>query len=334
MGGRKLTRKRVAQLVVLLLCWLAWYLCAPELKKVDTHIKSALDTFEFFEDTRISKSGIAEDKSSPDVVRVCTWNVRNYSVAGRRINGKYVQALKPDFEKKALREGIRKINADVLLIQEMGDIQFLRELRSDLSREGIDYNYIAVTRYDAPSRLAIMSKIKPSNIMDCCDIKFKFKGDNRYSPRGVLGFTFDTQGVRWHAFSVHLKSAQGGRKSDENFFPFRAAEMKAIDARVFSETKGGKYVIIGGDYNQEPTSALLKKLRKLKLSLVEQRDAQGRSVTYFWAKKNVYFRYDFFLASSEMSKFIKKPASIFDTGFIPSDHRPVFVDLDFLSNSN
>ncbi len=329
-----MTSKRVAQLALLLLCWLAWYVFSPELENVDSNVKSALETFEFFESSDKFKGDVVKKKASPDVVRVCAWNVRNYSVAGRRIDGRYVQAPKPESEKKALRAGIREINPDVLLIQEMGDIQFLRELRSDLAREGVDYNYIAVTRYDSPSRLAIMSKIRPSKIMDCCDIKFKFRGDNRYSPRGVLGFTFDTLGVCWHAFAIHLKSAQGGRKSDENFFPFRAAEMKAIDSRVFTETKGGKFVIMGGDFNQEPTSTLLNKLTKLRLELLEQRDAQGRAVTYFWSKRNVYFRYDFFLTSRDMSKYIKKPAIVFDTGFIPSDHRPVYVDLDFRSASN
>lgn len=89
-----------------------------------------------------------------------------------------MQSPKPEAEKTALRKSLAAINADVLLIDEMGDAAFLRELRDDLAKfEGLVYEYTATTRYDSPSRVAIMSRIKPEKFVDCCDIKFEFKGD-------------------------------------------------------------------------------------------------------------------------------------------------------------
>ena len=44
----------------------------------------------------VRTSSVAEGR-----VRVCTWNVRNYSVAGRKTGGKYVQSPKPEAEKTA-----------------------------------------------------------------------------------------------------------------------------------------------------------------------------------------------------------------------------------------
>lgn len=111
----------------------------------------------------------------------------------------------------------------------MGDIAFLSELRDDLSKDGLRYDFIATTRYDSPSRLAIMSRIRPLKFVDCCDIKFEFKGDNRFSPRGTLGAKFSVEGVECTLLAVHLKSAQGARKSDEKFIPFCFAELRAID---------------------------------------------------------------------------------------------------------
>ncbi len=321
-GRSKFGKKRLFQFIIIVFCWVLWSLFSPE-SVDDFKGKSESSFVDFYEEST------ALEKSSPDIIRVCTWNVRNYSVAGRRVDGKYVQAPKPESEKLVLRKILKDINADVLLIQEMGDMEFLRELRSDLNREGLSYSYIAVTRYDSPSRLAIMSKIKPSNIIDCCDIKFPFKGDNRFSPRGVLGFEFDSYGTRWYAFSIHLKSSQGARKSDKNFFPFRAAEMKAIDSRIFKETKGNNNIIIGGDFNQEPAKMLLDSMKKLKLSPLAQFDDKGESHTYFWSRKNVYYKYDFFLSSNFMANFVEKNATIFNSGFTASDHRPVHVDLDF-----
>lgn len=314
---RKLSPKRAVQAAVLLALWVLWALFAPDTERQLG--KSA----EVFDDVP------ARESAETGKVRVCTWNVRNYSVAGRRVDGKYIHAPKPEAEKTALRRALVAINADVVLIDEMGDIEFLRELRNDLAKDGLVYNYISTTRYDSPSRLAMLSRIKPNKFFDCCDIKFPFRGDNRYSPRGTHGAQFETLGTTWHAFAVHLKSPQGARKSDENFIPFRFAELRAIDARIVSEIGKKRNVIVAGDFNQEPSQALLRNLKKLKLELLEQSDSAGMAHTYVWTKKNAAFRYDFFLVSPQMREFVSGKAGVFRGINGASDHYPVYVDLDF-----
>ena len=313
----KFTPKTSAQLLVLALLWILWALFSSP--SGDGKNSSSADP----------TTPLQTYAASPDSVRVCTWNVRNYSVAGRRINGKYVQSPKPEAEKKALRKMLLKINADVLLLEEMGDIAFLSELRDDLSKDGLRYDFIATTRYDSPSRLAIMSRIRPLKFVDCCDIKFEFKGDNRFSPRGTLGAKFSVEGVEWYAFAVHLKSAQGARKSDEKFIPFRFAELRAIDRRIAEEIGGCKNVLLAGDFNQEPSAALLRNLKNLRLRLVGQSDAKGLPFTYYWAKKDVFFKYDYFLASENIEPRIKSQAAVLDVEGDASDHRPVYIDLNF-----
>ena len=320
---RKPTPKRVAQFAAVVLLWVLWSLFSPDFEGGQPADQSApIPPSE----VPVRTSSVADGK-----VRVCTWNVRNYSVAGRKIDGKYVQSPKPESEKTALRKSLAAINADVLLIDEMGDAAFLRELRDDLAKfEGLVYEYIATTRYDSPSRVAIMSRIKPEKFVDCCDIKFEFKGDNRFSPRGTLGARFNVRGVEWYAFAVHLKSPLGARKSDEKFTPFRFAELRAISARIKKETGNSKNVIVAGDFNQEPSPALLRNIRRM--VLVPQSDEDGREYTYFWAKKNVFYRYDFFLFSKPMLGFLSGDAAVWRHGGSASDHRPVYVDLDFSKN--
>lgn len=320
---RKPSPKRAAQFAAVVLLWVLWSLFSPDFDGGQPADQPApIPPSE----VPVRTSSVAEGR-----VRVCTWNVRNYSVAGRKIGGKYVQSPKPEAEKTALRKSLAAINADVLLIDEMGDAAFLRELRDDLAKfEGLVYEYTATTRYDSPSRVAIMSRIKPEKFVDCCDIKFEFKGDNRFSPRGTLGACFDVRGVKWYAFAVHLKSPLGARKSDEKFTPFRFAELRAISARIKSETGGCKNVIVAGDFNQEPSDALLRNIRGM--VLVPQSDDDGREYTYFWSKKNIFYRYDFFLFSKPMLPFLSGAAAVWKRGGDASDHRPVYVDLDFSKN--
>lgn len=317
LAGRSLRGKNAAlRIAVVAIIWILWAIFSPELRRDDPNVCAYPEP--------------ASAPRDPAAVRVCSWNVRNYNVSGRQVGGKYVQAPKPESEKEALRKILKRINADVLLIEEMGDIAFLRELRDDLARgENLSYPYIAVTRYDSPSRLAIMSKIKPAKVLDCCDIKFPFRGDTRYSPRGALGFGFDTAGVRWYAFAIHLKSALGARKSDENFAPFRAAEAAAIDSRIADETRGCEFVIVGGDFNQEPSNYILKRFVKTRLRIGDLFDKHGQSHTYFWKKKGEYFRYDYFLATEKIWD-ISRGGEVYDAGFFASDHRPIYVDLDFV----
>lgn len=320
---RKPSPKRAAQFAAVVLLWVLWTLFSPDFEGGQPADQPAPIPQS---EVPVRTSSVAEGR-----VRVCTWNVRNYSVAGRKIGGKYVQSPKPEAEKTALRKSLAAINADVVLIDEMGDAAFLRELRDDLAKfEGLVYEYIATTRYDSPSRVAIMSRIKPEKFVDCCDIKFEFKGDNRFSPRGTLGACFNVGGVEWYAFAVHLKSPLGARKSDEKFTPFRFAELRAISARIKKETDGCKNIIVAGDFNQEPSPALLRNIRGM--VLVPQADEDGREYTYFWAKKNVFYRYDFFLFSKRMSKFLSGDATVWRYGGDASDHRPVYVDLDFTKN--
>ena len=54
---------------------------------------------------------------------------------------------------------IRALNADILVLQEMGAQPYLDELQHDLKSEGLDYPYAALaTAADADRHVALLSK--------------------------------------------------------------------------------------------------------------------------------------------------------------------------------
>lgn len=72
-----------------------------------------------------------------ETLTLATYNVENYGPAKRVTEAGYRKDYpKPEAEKAALRTVLRGINADVLVLQEMGGAVYLEELRRDLKAEG------------------------------------------------------------------------------------------------------------------------------------------------------------------------------------------------------
>lgn len=325
---KKLLRGKLTfgKLIAVLLIWLAWVGVSHFAGNADFGTAPLeLDTIP----AAHAESGITGGK-----IRICSWNVHNYSVANRYVNGKWRQHPKPESEKAALRKTLIQINADVVLIQEMGDEVYLAELRDALAREGLAYPYCATTSHDAYTRVAIMSRLRPKNFYDCSDVSFAFKGEKVFSPRGALGAKFTSSGRTWFAFAIHLKSKSGARKADEEFYPFRFAEVRAIDARV-APAVGGSPVIVAGDFNNEPSSALLRNFKKLELSMLGGGDfASKAAYTYYWKKKDIPYVYDYFLVNQQMRSCAGEPKIInCQSAREASDHLPIVVDLDFAASN-
>src|SRR3954462_10596084 len=80
-----------------------------------------------------------------ETITVATYNIENYGPADRMTEAGFRQNYpKPEAEKASLRRVIRGLNADVLVLQEMGAAPYLEELRRDLKAGGLAYGYWAV----------------------------------------------------------------------------------------------------------------------------------------------------------------------------------------------
>lgn len=313
------------KIAAILIVWLFFALASYFAKSADFGTQtSELDT------VATSQGALKSTAPNKGRVRICSWNVHNYSVANRSIGGKWREHPKPEAEKKALRKTLSEINADIVLIQEIGDEIFLKELRDTLAKEGLFYPFYATTSYNAHTRVAMLSRLAPEKFFDCSNISFKFKRTKVYSPRGTLGAKFKTADKTWYAYCIHLKSKIGTKKADEQFYPFRFAEVRAIDSRIFSISKNAP-AIVAGDFNNEPSKALLRNFSKTGFSMLNGGDfASQNAYTYYWAKKNIPYIYDYFLVNKEMSAYVSEPKIInAKSAKDASDHLPVVVDLNF-----
>lgn len=269
--------------------------------------------------------------TSAQALRVATYNVENYLVCNRMVNGNFKKDYpKPESEKFALRQIIKEVNPDVLAIQEMGDDPMLLELQHDLNSEGLSYEYSTLSQGQDVRHLAILSKIPFSDIQSHDTISIKVDGSPELVRRGLLEVTFNSSDTAWKLFVVHLKSRYSKDNSDPLSEKVRLAEANAIKKLIAQQDT--KDFLITGDFNDGPRSKPLKSLTKANFSThIPGADSNNEIWTYFHKTQGVYSLIDYFLASpSFANKFVNNTAIIYDStkNAYASDHRLLYIDLD------
>ncbi len=275
-------------------------------------------------------------------VRVATLNLENYLVQDRWVEGRWrPDHPKPESEKDAIRRAISEINPDILALQEMGPAPFLLEFKRDLSDDGLDYPHAILLEADDPNRhLAVLSRIKPVEVIRHTDPDFPYEGERLRIKRGLLEVVFpagDREEQTWSLFVVHLKSRWSDVDSDPKSSERRTKEAQAARNRLLERYPEGEGLyLIAGDFNDHRSSAPLRRFLQrgaVEISrMVESYDSRREKWTYHYEKFDVYERVDFFLASRQLFPLIKDGAgTIFDHLYVRqgSDHRPLYIDLDF-----
>ena len=203
-----------------------------------------------------------------ETVRVATYNVHNYLNMDRMVEGYWRKNYpKPEVEKEALRELILRIRPDILALQEIGGIGHLEELQQDLRTQGLVYNYAEMLNGpDEVRHLALLSNIPPKQVLSHDQIDFKYFDARQSVKRGLMEIVFETAGLRWHLFNVHLKSRWTDRKDDPNSAKRRVGEAQAIRdflrERLPPEQVDSRYLITG-DFNDARDSSTLRRFLKV-----------------------------------------------------------------------
>lgn len=273
-----------------------------------------------------------------ETLTIATYNVENYGPANRMTEAGYRKDYpKPEPEKRALRTVIRGMNADVLVLQEMGDASYLDELRRDLKNEGCVYPHAALaSAVDADRRVAIISRRPLRAVTTHTDLQFTYFGGKEPVKRGLLEATVATEAGDVTVFAVHLKSRITERAEDPLSAVRRGGEATAIRDRVltrFPEPATARFVILG-DCNDGKTSralAALQKRGKVEIAeLLRAMDSRGESWTHAFRKDDTYTRVDHVLVSPRLVPAVQDDAArIYDGEGVreASDHRPVLVVL-------
>ncbi len=274
--------------------------------------------------------------AAPATLTVATYNVENYTLANRVADGVYRQDYpKPEAEKAALRAVIRRLNADVLALQEVGGPPYLAELQRDLKGAGLDYPYAAVLEAaDDVRHVAVLARVPLKSVVRHTNLTFKYLGGVATVKRGLLEVRLAVGGSEWTVFVVHLKSKLTERPDDPEAALERAGEAEAVRDRVlqlFPDPASAKFLIVG-DCNEardeRPVRALLARGKTVIAEWLPATDSRGEGWSYFYKKDGSYTRIDHVLVSPGLRPQVVT-ARIEDAPetLQASDHRPLVVTL-------
>lgn len=270
---------------------------------------------------------------------LATYNLENYGAANRMTEAGFRPDYpKPEAQKRALRTVIRGLNADLLVVQEMGGQPHLDELRRDLRAEGFDYPHAALaSAADEDRHLAVLARVPLHRVTTHADLRFAYLGAKAPVKRGVLEVTVSTAAGDVTVFAVHLKSRFTERPDDPASAIRRAGEATAIRDRIlqrFPNPGVARFVVLG-DCNDSRTSralAFLQRRGKTDIAaLLTGGDSRGEVWSHAYRREETYSRVDHILVSPGLVPAVRDGvARVYDGPGVreASDHRPVFVVLD------
>ncbi|CAM2789631.1 endonuclease/exonuclease/phosphatase family protein [Rariglobus hedericola] len=277
--------------------------------------------------------------SQAEPLTVATYNIENYTIADRTVEGVYRKEYpKPEADKAALRAVIRQMNADVLALQEIGGAPFLAELQRDLKHEGVDYPHAVVLEAEDKDRMiAVLSKRPLVQVVRHQDLAFKYLGGVMKVRRGLLEVRVADDKGEVAVFVVHLKSRFTERPDDPGAALQRAGEAVAVRDRVlavFPKPDTARFLIVG-DFNDgrtaRPVRAMLERGETPITTWLPAADERGHVWSHFFRKDDSYSRVDHVLVSAGLlPRVLGGAGRIQDSPEVgkASDHRPVVVVLE------
>jgi endonuclease/exonuclease/phosphatase family metal-dependent hydrolase len=274
-----------------------------------------------------------------ETITIATYNVENYGPAHRMTEAGFRKDYpKPEPEKRALRHVIRGLNADLLVLQEMGGQPYLDELRRDLRSEGVDYPHAALaTAADADRHVAVLSRRPLRRATTHADLEFAYFGAKEAVKRGMVEARIATAAGELAVFAIHLKSRLTERADDPLSAIRRGGEATAIRDRIlrlFPAPASARFLILGdcNDTKSSRAAAALQRRGKTEISvLLTAEDSRGETWTHVYRREETYSRVDHIFASPALQVAVRGGAArIYDGPGVreASDHRPVFVVLE------
>lgn len=273
-----------------------------------------------------------------ETLTIATYNVENYVAADRMTESGFRRDYpKPEIQKHALRQVIRVLNADIVVLQEMGGEPYLEELRRDLVAAGLDYPHRILLQASDPDRhLAVLSKKPFSEVTRHTSLSFPYFDATEITKRGLLELHVASAAGDLTIYGLHLKSRYTDRPDDPRSELRRLGEATVIRDTVlarFPPPDPARFVILG-DFNDDKASKVVKRmLRRGSVTvarLLPVADSRGDTWTHRYRRADSYTRVDHILVSPALHSAVREGrASIYDGPGTSeaSDHRPVVMTL-------
>ena len=275
---------------------------------------------------------------APAALTVVAYNVENYTLADRMVDGVYRAAYpKPEKEKAALRQVIAGISPDILALEEMGPQAYLDDFQRELKQAGQYFPHAVVLEAaDADRHVAVLSKVPFKEVRRHAKVPITYFGQAEVVKRGVLEVIFASADGDFSVFVVHLKSKHTERKDDPGAALQRAVEAEAVRDLVLSrypDPTKGKFIICG-DWNDtrgsRPVRALQKRGDTIIGEILPATDSRGEGWTHFFRREEIYSRIDYLMVSPALKQFVVGGrAKIWDGAGSTeaSDHRAIYLQL-------
>ena len=148
------------------------------------------------------------------------WNQRNYKI---KLNN--------------IAKVIKDIDADIIALQEIGSLKALKDLRLEIKRQGLYYQYFNIAnKKKTTTQVAILSKIP---FIYSKDLSVTFS----YKYRNILETKFKLNGEVFYIFNNHWKAKSGPES-------MRIVSAKKLRERT-KEIGEDKNIILLGDFNSD-----------------------------------------------------------------------------------
>jgi endonuclease/exonuclease/phosphatase family metal-dependent hydrolase len=253
-------------------------------------------------------------------------------------------------EARALvREAIRRMNPDVVALQEMGSTNALGELVNSLRSEKVDFPFAEYVKGpDSNLRLAFLSKRPIVARRSHTNESFLYQGKRHHVSRGFGEIEVAVGNQRITFISAHLKSKRQVAEADQQ--GIREEEAALLRERIddfFQREPSGKLIVLG-DFNDDISSRTVKTIigrGRTRLFDPKPAERNGDSLanpnpryeprrilwTHYFAKEETYSRVDYILLSGALRSAIDSAETYvlaMPNWGAASDHRPVCVRLN------
>ena len=116
---------------------------------------------------------------TPAQIRIASYNLYNFKP------GEAPRQFKTEVSRAATAAVIAEMNADILLISELGPDPSLAELQAELKLRHADYPFQTVVRAADPTRhIAVLARFKPVEISHVTNSKYRIQGQDQPVLRG------------------------------------------------------------------------------------------------------------------------------------------------------
>lgn len=259
-------------------------------------------------------------------VRFVCYNLRNYLTMRRGKEDKF----KPEHEVSAVISNIVRAKPNILGVCEIGTFQDLKHLQSQLKQAGCLLPYIHLSIGDDPYRRQALLSRFPIKHHAVPKYTFLMKGKRHEVRRGILDVTVSTPKGNIRFLGAHLKSKRPIAIYDQAEIRREEAQILRKHASHILRDPESKLLVFGdmNDTKGSSTIRLMKGYKEAKLTSIELYDKYGTKWTQYWAKEDIYSRFDYIFASKAILPMIDQKASYIletPTNDPASDHRALVI---------